>query len=110
MLPPAPGLFSTTTDCPRDSPSFWATRRATMSVVLPGPKATTNCAGRCFGQSGARAGAASAASAAKTKTFILPRVTCIPGPPRAAADSLRESKEDIAFEGEKQYAPRELSG
>src|SRR5882672_681647 len=110
MLPPAPGLFSTTTDCPRDSPSFCATRRPTMSVVLPGPKATMNCTGRCLGHSCARAGNATAASAARTKTLLLPRVTCIPGPPRVAADSRRESKEDIAFAGEKQHALGELSG
>jgi hypothetical protein len=30
--------------------------------------------------------------------------------PGTAADSRRESNEDIAFAGEKQHAPRELSG
>src|SRR5258706_16306520 len=110
MLPPAPGLFSSTTDCPSDSPSFCATRRATMSGVLPGPKATMNCTGRCFGHSCAGAGKASAASAAKAQTLLPSHATGIPGPPTAAADSLRESREDIAFEGEKQHAPGELSG
>src|SRR5260221_13665890 len=107
MLPPAPGLFSTTTDCPRDSPSFCATRRATISVVLPGQKATMTCTGRCFGHSCAGVGKASAASAAKAKNL---HATGIPGPPAVAADSRRESREDIAFEGEKQHARRGLSG
>jgi hypothetical protein len=81
-----------------------------MSVVLPGPKATMNCIGRCFGHSCARVGKASAASAAKAKTFPMTRVTCTSSSPQAAADSRRETKEDIAFAGEKQHAPRELSG
>jgi len=78
-----------------------------MSVVLPGPKATMNCTGRCFGHSWAGAGKASAASAAKARAFPA---TCIADSPRVAADSCRESKEDIAFAGEKQHALGELSG
>ena len=39
MLPPAPGLFSTTTD-PSFGASPCATRRAMMSVVPPGPNGT----------------------------------------------------------------------
>src|SRR5690606_765852 len=52
ILPPAPGLFSTTTLCFRllESPS--ATSRASRSVVPPGPKGTIICIGR-VGQSSA---------------------------------------------------------
>src|SRR3989442_8533861 len=56
-----------------------------------------NCMGFCFGHSCAGAGSASAARAAKAKIFLSIRVTCIPGPSQVAADSRRESKEDIAF-------------
>src|SRR2546428_13418635 len=41
MLPPAPARFSTTTCCPRFSPSVLATIRATVSVPPPGSKPTT---------------------------------------------------------------------
>src|SRR5882762_507374 len=41
MLPPAPARFSTTTCCPRFSPSVLATMRATVSVPPPGSKPTT---------------------------------------------------------------------
>src|SRR5713226_9114885 len=41
MLPPAPARFSTTTCCPRLSPSVLATMRATVSVPPPGSKPTT---------------------------------------------------------------------
>lgn len=36
MMPLPPGLFSTMTDCPSRSPSFWPTRRAVTSVPPPG--------------------------------------------------------------------------
>lgn len=38
MIPLAPGLLSTTTDCPQASVSFCAIMRATMSVLAPGEK------------------------------------------------------------------------
>src|SRR5689334_13432455 len=41
MLPPAPALFSTTKDWPRDLVSSCATARARMSVVPPALKGTT---------------------------------------------------------------------
>src|SRR5256712_4061746 len=41
MLPPAPARFSTTTCCPRSSPSTGATMRAVVSVPPPGSKPTT---------------------------------------------------------------------
>src|SRR6267143_1130494 len=41
MLPPAPARFSTSTCCPRFSPSVLATMRATVSVPPPGSKPTT---------------------------------------------------------------------
>src|SRR2546427_3762383 len=41
MLPPAPARFSTSTCCPRFSPSVLATIRATVSVPPPGSKPTT---------------------------------------------------------------------
>jgi hypothetical protein len=40
MLPPAPGLFSTTNDWPIDLVNASATRRARMSVAEPGAKPT----------------------------------------------------------------------
>ena len=46
IVPPAPALFSTTTTCPRRSPSFCATMRATMSVEPPGAKPTMSLMGR----------------------------------------------------------------
>src|SRR4029077_14755806 len=41
MLPPAPGLFSTTTDCPHTSCRRLETRRAVISVEPPGVNGTT---------------------------------------------------------------------
>jgi hypothetical protein len=41
MLPPAPGLFSTVTVWPSAACNCSAISRATMSVELPGAKATT---------------------------------------------------------------------
>src|SRR5689334_13769209 len=40
MLPPAPGLFSTTTDCPSLSAIFGAIERAMRSELPPGGKLT----------------------------------------------------------------------
>ena len=41
MLPPAPGLFSTTTDWPHASESFCAMSRPAMSSDPPGGNGTT---------------------------------------------------------------------
>src|SRR5471032_2390175 len=41
MLPPAPGLFSTTTDWPQTSCRRLETRRAVISVEPPGVNGTT---------------------------------------------------------------------
>ena len=46
ILLPAPGRFSTTTDCPSDSESFLASTRATMSAEDAGPKPTIMRTGR----------------------------------------------------------------
>jgi len=46
MFPEAPGRLSTTTAWPQRSPSFWATRRAMMSVPPPGANPTTTRTGR----------------------------------------------------------------
>src|SRR5688572_9951378 len=46
MLPPAPARFSTTTDWPRFSVSFFATMRAAVSVPPPGAKPTVRVTGR----------------------------------------------------------------
>ena len=46
MLPPAPGLFSTTTLAPMTSPSFCDTMRPTMSLVPPVACGTTTVMGR----------------------------------------------------------------
>src|SRR6266480_83776 len=45
MLPPAPGLFSTTTDWPQTSCRRLPTRRAVMSVEPPGVNGTTTRTG-----------------------------------------------------------------
>ena len=45
MLPPAPGLFSTTTDWPQTSCRRLETRRAVMSVEPPGVNGTTTRTG-----------------------------------------------------------------
>ena len=45
MLPPAPGLFSTTTDWPQTSCRRLQTRRAVMSVEPPGVNGTTTRTG-----------------------------------------------------------------
>ena len=45
MLPPAPGLFSMMNCWPSESDSFWASNRASTSVVPPGAKGTTTLTG-----------------------------------------------------------------
>ena len=40
MDPPAPARLSTVTGCPMDSLIFWATKRATISVVPPAGNGT----------------------------------------------------------------------
>jgi hypothetical protein len=72
MLPPAPGLFSTTTDWPQTSCKRLETRRAVISVEPPGVNGTTTRTG-LTGQSAACArkgrmdGAASTDAARPTK-------------------------------------------
>ena len=46
MPPPAPCLFSITTDCPSCLPSACATGRATLSATPPGGKGTISVMGR----------------------------------------------------------------
>src|SRR6187200_176362 len=70
MLPPAPALFSTITDCPMFSESFLATMRPAVSVPPPGAKPTVRVTGRvgaqaCAAAWPAKASAAAAASARK---------------------------------------------
>src|SRR2546429_3201653 len=65
MLPPAPGLFSTTTGCPSACCSLGAMRRAERSTGPPGAYGTTRWTGR-DGQSCAfKQALAPSASAAK---------------------------------------------
>src|SRR4051795_4057188 len=69
MLPPAPGLFSTTTDCPHTSCRRLETSRAVISVEPPGVNGTTTRTGFA-GQSPAALetdGTASTAAAAPRK-------------------------------------------
>src|SRR3982074_3799871 len=54
ILPPAPGLFSTTTDWPQTSCRRLLTRRAVISVEPPGANGTTTRTGLA-GQSAPRA-------------------------------------------------------
>jgi hypothetical protein len=72
MLPPAPGLFSITTDWPHTSCRRLPTRRAVMSVEPPGGNGTTMRTDLCgHSAPAARAerigGAAMAAAASPTK-------------------------------------------
>lgn len=60
ILPPAPPLFSTTTDWPMFSASFLAIRRAAASAAPPGAKPTTSVTGLAGGKSCASAGPAQA--------------------------------------------------
>src|SRR6266849_6325089 len=72
MLPPAPGLFSITTDWPQTSCRRLPTRRAVVSVEPPGANGTTTRTD-LTGQSAAEArekridGAATAAAVRPTK-------------------------------------------
>src|SRR5450432_940828 len=72
ILPPAPGLFSITTDWPHTSCRRLLTRRAVISVEPPGVNGTTTRTGLA-GQSAPKArevridGAAIAAAATPTK-------------------------------------------
>ena len=62
MLPPAPTLFSTTTGWPSASPIAGASRRAMMSIELPGGKGATSLIG-LFGHGCAAAPVATASNA-----------------------------------------------
>src|ERR1700704_4500391 len=79
MLPPAPGLFSTTTDWPQTSCRRLLTRRAVISVEPPGANGTTTRTG-LTGQSAPEAreprmdGAATAAAIpTKRRRFSIKR-------------------------------------
>src|SRR5947209_3063448 len=83
MLPPAPGLFSTTTDCPHTSCRRLEMSRAVMSVEPPGVNGTTTRTG-FTGQSAAdarrdNAGAASTAALAlrKRRRFSMDSSRCV---------------------------------
>jgi hypothetical protein len=65
--PLAPGLLSTVTGWPMASLSFWASRRAPMSVPLPGPNGTTMLIGRLGNASWAVAGSAMPIEAAHSR-------------------------------------------
>src|SRR4030088_3321935 len=90
MLPPAPGLFSTTTDWPQTSCRRLLTRRAVMSVEPPGVNGTTKRTD-FVGQSAAKAreeimdGAATAAAVrpAKRRRFSMDA-----SPPSGTPDGL----------------------
>src|SRR6516225_8385172 len=64
MYPPAPGLFSMTTDWPSASPSSWVTWRDRVSVAPPGGNAIT----RRIGRSGYNEGVCACAKAAAPNT------------------------------------------
>src|SRR5690606_9668997 len=68
MLPPAPGLFSTSTVRFRSSAMCWAMLRATVSVVPPGGAPTTSLMVSFWAWAGPN-GAASAASSAPPATM-----------------------------------------
>ena len=70
MLPPAPGLFSTTTGWPRAVESFWPMIRASVSVLPPGAKGTTYVIGLLGHVSWAAADDDTAPSAANASTPI----------------------------------------
>src|ERR1043166_3002279 len=69
MFDDAPGRLSTTTDWPKLSVSFFATQRATTSVLPPGAKPTTSRTG-LTGYDCDHAGATDSASA-KLATSVL---------------------------------------
>src|SRR4051794_20784464 len=64
VIPPAPGRFSTTNGLPKESVSFWATARVTISPRPPGPKPTTILTGRVGNSCAAAMPAAPTASSA----------------------------------------------
>ena len=73
VTPDAPGLFSTTTGCPRRCCSSGARSLAGTSVRPPGANATTRVTGR-LGKSSARAmavGAIAAASAPNNNSTLM---------------------------------------
>src|SRR3954470_12713853 len=75
MSPPAPARFSTTTCCPRSSPSAGAMMRAVVSVPPPGSKPTTVVMGLagypCANAPAAKASAATAASCFITSSYLF---------------------------------------
>src|ERR1700682_205465 len=82
MLPPAPGLFSITTGCPRRSPSLPATARAEMSVDPAGGNGTTILMGLVgYDCADTRVDAASAAKppAARVKMRGIVALLRVPG-------------------------------
>src|SRR5712691_10746408 len=70
MLPPAPARFSTSTCCPRFSPSVLATIRATVSVPPPGSKPTTIVSG-LLGKLACANALAGRAKAKKAKIHLM---------------------------------------
>src|SRR5499433_3841391 len=86
MLPPPPTRFSTTSGWPKRSASFCATRRATVSELLPAVNGTMNRIGR----SGQRASAVCAwATSAESRLVSNARTTRVMAgvPPRTPAYS-----------------------
>src|SRR5271154_5578322 len=97
MLPPAPGLFSTTTDWPQTSCRRLLTRRAVISVEPPGVNGTTTRTGLA-GQSAARAGheriggAAKADAARPTKSRRLSMGALLKAKEKRIARSLQATR------------------
>src|SRR4029078_12483116 len=92
-MPPALGLFSTTTGWPRISWSGWAVMRAARSVPPPAPKPTTILIVR-VGQSWAATGAGMSAGRAAKASAISPRakiMAFLPGLPASYADEYKLS-------------------
>src|SRR5262245_33885398 len=73
-MPPAPPMFSTTTDWPRISANRAATRRPPTSIELPGANEITMVRGR-VGHSCARAGTHSAPTNAAAITTVRIRIS-----------------------------------
>src|SRR5215831_14056238 len=69
MLPPAPARFSTTTGCPRSSPSGAATARDSVSTTAPGGNGLMRRTG-LDGYDCAKAPAAKQARSARTARVI----------------------------------------
>src|SRR3546814_15772748 len=68
-MEPAPGLFSTTTDCPQVSDNFLASKRASRSAVPPGVAGTTMLTG-LVGKGSVCAPAGSAIKAPRAKENV----------------------------------------